>query len=103
MKMGLTGAGACNALAMHLTAWCDVDAWGRRARVPAAVRATAVASVLVWLGMITLGRAMGYERREPPTVDFELDWFAAADRGRRRQMADAGGESIHSTGRVSRR
>jgi hypothetical protein len=33
--------------------------------------------VLVWIGVITLGRSMGYERREPPPIDFELDWFDA--------------------------
>lgn len=77
VKMGALAAGACNALVMHVTQWRDVDAWERRARVPGTVRAAAVVSVLVWLGVIALGRAMGYERREPPQVDFELDWFAA--------------------------
>lgn len=92
VKMGTVAAGACNALVLHVTRWRDVGAWGRRrARVPGAVRAAAVVSVLVWLGVIVLGRAMGYERREPPQVDFELDWFAASGGvAHRRQTPGAG-------------
>jgi hypothetical protein len=77
IKMGATAAGGLNALAFHFGPWQQVDAWGRRARAPSTARAAAVISVLVWIGVITLGRSMGYERREPPPIDFELDWFDA--------------------------
>ena len=43
----------------------------QRRKIP---RESAAVSLLVWTGVITLGRAMGYERREPPEVDFELEW-----------------------------
>lgn len=39
----------------------------------------AVASLLVWIAVIALGRAMGYERRAPPAADLdELPYFERA-------------------------
>jgi hypothetical protein len=60
IKMAAIGIGGLNALAFHLTA---------------RQRATAVVSVLVWIAVIVLGRWMGYERREPPSVELELPWL----------------------------
>ena len=71
VKMGAIAAGGCNALAFHVTAWQRVGAWGAAARTPRAARATALVSVLVWIGVLALGRSMGYERREAPEVDVE--------------------------------
>ena len=76
IKMGAITAGGLNALAFHLSAWRHVDVWGEQARTPWTARTIAVVSVVVWITVIALGRWMGYERREPPSVDLELPSFA---------------------------
>lgn len=58
-----------NALGFHV-------AWRRgraldEPRAPSAARAAAVVSMLLWASVIVLGRALGYERREPPPSDVE--------------------------------
>ena len=68
-KMVALVIGGVNAVAFHVTAWRRADDWGHDARTPRAARITAIVSVVVWVGVITLGRSMGYERREAPGVD----------------------------------
>lgn len=69
VKMGVIFLGGLNALVLHATAWRSIRAWGDAARPPGNVRAAAALSILVWLGAIVLGRAMGYEQRQPPLLD----------------------------------
>ena len=78
-KMGALVLGGVNALAFHVAAWRRVDDWGHDGRTPRAARMTAIVSVAVWVGVIALGRSMGYERREAPGVDVDtLGLFDAA-------------------------
>lgn len=79
-KLAAITVGGANALAFHAGAWRRSDAWEEfmRARWPA--RSAAVVSVLVWVGVIALGRGMGYERREPPPSQIEaLPWLDGAE------------------------
>ena len=79
-KLTAIAVGGLNALAFHVTAWRRVEAWSQRMRTPWGARTTAVVSVLVWISVIALGRAMGYERRDPPPIDLDaLPWLAAAE------------------------
>jgi hypothetical protein len=85
-KMGALVIGGLNALAFHIAAWRRVDTWGDGAHIPWAARATAIVSVVAWISVIALGRAMGYERREAPEVDVDtLRQFDAALPLRQRQ------------------
>jgi uncharacterized membrane protein len=77
LKLGAIGVGGLNALAFHFTAWQRVDVWSARPRPPWSVRAAAIASIVVWIAVIALGRGMGYESRQPPAAD--LDIFPAFD------------------------
>lgn len=70
-KLAAMAIGGVNALVSHLTAWRRIDAWGASAGAPRPARLTAAVSVLVWLGVIALGRALGYERRDPPPSDLD--------------------------------
>ena len=80
-KMGALVIGGANALAFHIVAWRRVDTWGDAAQTPWAARTTAIVSVVVWVSVIALGRAMGYERREAPEVDVDaiLDVASTCD------------------------
>jgi hypothetical protein len=80
IKLGAIAAGGLNGLVFHLVAWGRVDAWSERAATPRAARTAAVVSLLVWLSAIALGRAMGYERRDPPPSDLDtLPWLDVAN------------------------
>lgn len=75
-KLSAIVAGGLNALAFHVAARRRADAWDERTHTPSLARATAVVSVLVWVGVIALGRAMGYERREPTPSQLDaLPWL----------------------------
>jgi uncharacterized protein DUF6644 len=71
IKIGAIAAGGLNALAFHATAWRRVDVWGRLPPTPWSARTAAVVSLVVWISVLALGRAMGYERRQAPDVDVE--------------------------------
>lgn len=79
LKLATIGVGGLNALVFHLTAWRNVEVWNERERTPRAARATAFVSVVVWLSAIALGRAMGYESREPPPADIDMPLFDRLD------------------------
>lgn len=68
VKCAAIVVGGGNALAFHLLARSRANAFGDAAR-PA--RLTAIVSLMVWVSVIVLGRAMGYERRRPPEVDID--------------------------------
>jgi hypothetical protein len=81
LKLGAIAVGGLNALAFHLTAWRHVDAWSLRPRPGWTVRGAAIGSIIVWVVVIALGRGMGYESRQPPPsdLDLNLDLFSAPD------------------------
>lgn len=70
-KLAAMALGGVNALVLHLAAWRRIHAWGSSAGAPPAARLTAAVSILVWLSVIALGRALGYERRDPPPSDLD--------------------------------
>jgi hypothetical protein len=70
LKLSAIGAGGVNALLFHTTAWRRVDGYERRPE-PWRARTAAVLSVAVWVSVIVLGRAMGYETREAPDADLD--------------------------------
>lgn len=73
-KVAAMGAGGLNALAFHVAGRRHGAAWNERS--PGLARTAAVVSVLIWVGVLALGRAMGYERREPPPSQLEtLPWL----------------------------
>lgn len=69
LKLGAIAAGGLNALAFHVGSWQRVRTWSYAALPPSSARTAAMLSVAIWLGVIALGRAMGYERREAPSFD----------------------------------
>lgn len=84
-KLSAIVAGGLNALAFQVSTQRQTDAWSGRTHAQPLARATAVVSVLIWVSVVALGRAMGYERREPPPSQLEtLPWLeddaAQADR-----------------------
>lgn len=58
-KMGLIVAGGINAALLHTGALRD-SAWSTSDQAPARVRAAAVLSLVLWLGVIVCGRLLAY-------------------------------------------
>lgn len=80
-KLAALAGGGLNAFAFHRAARRRDDAHRARRGRAWSPRAAAVASLTVWIAVIALGRAMGYERRTTPAADLgELPYFEAAPR-----------------------
>jgi hypothetical protein len=78
-KIAAIVAGGLNALAFHVAARRTATS-AEPTHTLSMARAAAVVSVLIWVGVIALGRAMGYERREPPPSQLEtLPWLQGAE------------------------
>ncbi len=60
LKMILLGAAGVNALVFHRWTFPSVASWNRDRPAPAKARAAAVASLLLWSGVITCGRLIAY-------------------------------------------
>jgi hypothetical protein len=60
LKVGLLTAALLNAAVFHRAPFRSVAAWDRNSRAPLGARLTAVASVLLWVGVITCGRLIAY-------------------------------------------
>jgi hypothetical protein len=59
-KMVLLMLAATNAAAFHLGAFRSVEQWDQGTTAPRPARLHAVASLLIWLGVITCGRMIAY-------------------------------------------
>lgn len=59
-KMTLLLLSGCNALAFHLGVYASVERWDRDAATPTVARVHAIASILLWLGVISCGRLLAY-------------------------------------------
>ena len=70
-KLGAIAAGGLNALLFSVAARRRIASADRPPRASWAACVFAVISVLVWVGVIALGRSMGYERREPPPMNLD--------------------------------
>jgi hypothetical protein len=60
VKMVLLMLAGANAGAFHLGSFRDVESWDQNAPAPAGARLHAVASMLIWFGIITCGRMIAY-------------------------------------------
>ena len=60
LKMVLLGAALLNAALFHRAPFRSVAGWNLHVRPPLAARAGAVASVVLWVGVITCGRLLAY-------------------------------------------
>jgi hypothetical protein len=75
-KMALLVLSGLNMLAFELTARRSVQQWDRDVAAPAAGRAVAAVSLVVWISVIALGRWVGFTTASTPaapdpTIDFE--------------------------------
>jgi hypothetical protein len=60
VKMTLVVLAGVNALAFHVGVYRTVSRWNTGATAPAAARVAAVASLLLWVGVIACGRLLAY-------------------------------------------
>jgi hypothetical protein len=60
LKLILLAAAGLNALLFHRGAFREVAGWDGESAMPLAVRAAAVASLVLWVGVIAAGRLLAY-------------------------------------------
>jgi hypothetical protein len=74
-KMALLVLSGINMLAFELTARRTVRGWDRNGAVPAAGRAVAALSLVMWIGVIFLGRWVGFTTSStpPPTEEINIE------------------------------
>jgi hypothetical protein len=60
LKLALIAAAGLNAAAFHRFVFPSVDGWNVGKPAPAAARAAAVASLVLWTGVIVCGRLLAY-------------------------------------------
>ena len=65
-KMALLALSGVNVLVFEVTARRAVGAWDRNAAAPASGRAAAAVSLAIWLGVIVLGRWVGFTTASTP-------------------------------------
>ena len=65
-KMALLVLSGLNMLVFELTAQRSIHAWDRNASAPASGRAVAVLSLVIWIGVIVLGRWIGFTTSSTP-------------------------------------
>ena len=65
-KMALLALSGLNMLVFELTARRSIHAWDRNASAPASGRAVAVLSLVIWIGVIVLGRWIGFTTSSTP-------------------------------------
>lgn len=73
-KMAMLVLAGINTLAFELTARRSVDRWDRNAAAPAAGRIVAAFSLVIWIGVIVLGRMVGFTSPSTPAgeeINFE--------------------------------
>jgi hypothetical protein len=60
VKLVLIAFAALNAAVFHGTVYRSVSAWDQHHPTPAAAKASAALSLVLWLGVITCGRLIAY-------------------------------------------
>lgn len=60
VKLSLIALAGLNAWAFHRWTFPSVAAWDRHAPAPASARASALASLLLWTGVLSCGRLLAY-------------------------------------------
>jgi hypothetical protein len=72
-KMALLVLSGLNMLAFELTARRSVHVWDRHAAAPVAGRAVAALSLAIWIGVIFLGRWVGFTTSSVPVPADDVD------------------------------
>jgi hypothetical protein len=72
-KMALVVLAGCNMLAFELTTGRSVRTWDRHRVAPAAGRIAATLSLVLWIGIIFLGRWVGFTSTSAPTPGDTID------------------------------
>jgi len=60
LKLALIGLAGINAALFHVGAYRSVDAWNTAVKAPAAARVHALASLALWITVISCGRLLAY-------------------------------------------
>lgn len=60
VKVVLIGVAGLNALVFHKTVFGNVKDWDESDRCPARARIAAACSLVVWIGVVAMGRALAY-------------------------------------------
>ena len=60
LKMLLLFTAACNAVFFHVGPYQSVDRWDTHRPAPPAAKASAAASLVLWIGVIACGRLLAY-------------------------------------------
>ena len=60
VKLSLIGLAGLNAWAFHRWTFRSVSDWDRLVAAPSAAKASAVASLALWVGVVTCGRLLAY-------------------------------------------
>ena len=83
VKMLLLALSGINMLAFELTAGRTVGRWDRAPSAPAAGKAVAVLSIALWIGIIVMGRMIGFTATratsQPLPADVNFEDFLGAD------------------------
>jgi uncharacterized membrane protein len=59
-KLALLGAAGLNALIFHRTVFKRVEAWDENIATPWRARLAGACSLLIWIGVVAMGRALAY-------------------------------------------
>ncbi len=59
-KIVLLGLAGLNALVFHRTVFCNVEAWDQGAPTPWRAKLAGASSLLLWVGIVAMGRALAY-------------------------------------------
>lgn len=61
VKMLLVIGAGLNILLFHFTSYRNVDEWGQsKGHTPASAKATAIASLILWFGIVAMSRVIGF-------------------------------------------
>ena len=60
VKVVLLVVAGLNALVFHTTVFRNIEAWDQDARTPWRARLAGASSLLVWVGVVAMGRALAY-------------------------------------------
>ena len=60
IKLVLVGVAGLNALVFHKTVFRDVETWDKNAPTPWRAKLAGACSLVVWIGVVAMGRALAY-------------------------------------------
>lgn len=60
IKLGMIVLAGLNLLLFHATVYRGVSGWDRDAALPAGAKAAAIVSLVLWCGVVAMGRAIAY-------------------------------------------